>query len=190
MRKEDDEKQERIKQAVMHLILEQGLTGTSISKIAREAGVSPATVYVYYENKDEMLRDIYTEYSEEIFGYMTEQTRPEMDARSLVRTLMESYYYYIRDHREVYSFVEQFSHCPALACQCSGRHDMCSIFSLIDQMKAQGKIRSCSNEALEAVMFFPIKAVALHGRSDTGSAARQLEEIIELVQYALIPDDQ
>ena len=65
MRKKDDEKQKRIKNAVMHLILEQGFAGTSISKIAREAGVSPATVYIYYENKEEMLKDIYIEYSEE-----------------------------------------------------------------------------------------------------------------------------
>jgi AcrR family transcriptional regulator len=58
MRRKDDEKQKNIKEAVIKLILKEGFHGTSISKIAKEAGVSPATVYIYYENKDMMLQDI------------------------------------------------------------------------------------------------------------------------------------
>ena len=52
MRKKDDEKQNNIKKAVIKLILEEGFQGTSMSKIAKEAGVSPATVYIYYQNKE------------------------------------------------------------------------------------------------------------------------------------------
>ena len=47
MRKKDDEKEQRIKEAVASLMLEEGWSGTSISKIARKAEVSPATVYTY-----------------------------------------------------------------------------------------------------------------------------------------------
>ena len=46
MRRKDDRKQESIKQALLKLILSEGLQGASIAKIAREAGVSPATVYI------------------------------------------------------------------------------------------------------------------------------------------------
>ncbi len=46
MRKRDDEKEKSIKEAVIKLILEEGFHGTSISKIAKVAGVSPATVYI------------------------------------------------------------------------------------------------------------------------------------------------
>ena len=49
MRRRDDEKERRIKDAVIELMLEEGFHGTSISKIARKAEVSPATVYIYYE---------------------------------------------------------------------------------------------------------------------------------------------
>ena len=51
MRRRDDEKERRIKDAVIELMLEEGFHGTSISKIARKAEVSPATVYIYYESK-------------------------------------------------------------------------------------------------------------------------------------------
>jgi AcrR family transcriptional regulator len=62
LRRKDDEKERCIKQAVIKVILDEGLQGASISKIAKLAGVSPATVYIYYENKESMLQDIYTEY--------------------------------------------------------------------------------------------------------------------------------
>ncbi len=61
MRKKDDKKIEFIKKAVIKLILEFGFHGTSISKIAKKAGVSPATIYIYYENKDIMINEIYHE---------------------------------------------------------------------------------------------------------------------------------
>ena len=59
-------KRRRIKDAVIELMLEEGFHGTSISKIARKAEVSPATVYIYYESKEDMLQNIYLEYSEEV----------------------------------------------------------------------------------------------------------------------------
>ena len=49
MRRKDDEKQRCIKNAVVQLILEEGFQGASVSKIAKSAGVSPATVYIYYD---------------------------------------------------------------------------------------------------------------------------------------------
>ena len=62
MRKRDDEKEKSIKAAVVKLTLEEGFHGTSISKIAKAAGVSPATVYTYFDSKEIMLQVIYREY--------------------------------------------------------------------------------------------------------------------------------
>ena len=38
------------------LILREGINGASVYKIAREAGVSPATIYIYYASKEEIGR--------------------------------------------------------------------------------------------------------------------------------------
>ena len=59
MRIKDESKQQRIKEAMVRLILREGIDGTSVSKIAREAGVSPATIYVYYDSKEEMLAEVF-----------------------------------------------------------------------------------------------------------------------------------
>jgi AcrR family transcriptional regulator len=81
MRQKDEEKKESIKQAVIKLILEQGFHGASIAKIAREAGVSPATVYIYYANKDDMLREIYEEYADQAYFYLLGIINSNMSVR-------------------------------------------------------------------------------------------------------------
>ena len=112
MRKKDDEKVRSIKEAVIKLILQEGFHGTSVSKIAKMAGVSPATVYIYFENKEDMLHDIYQEYSEEIYDYLLDSIKRDMEGRQQIEVLIRSYYNYILENKEIFSFVEQFSNWP------------------------------------------------------------------------------
>ena len=51
MRHKDDSKREAISNAAIELITTIGFANTSMSKIAKAANVSPATIYVYFEKK-------------------------------------------------------------------------------------------------------------------------------------------
>lgn len=59
MRKIDETKRKLVVQAVFDVTCEEGITNLSIGKIAKKAGVSKATVYVYFDNKTDMLGKIY-----------------------------------------------------------------------------------------------------------------------------------
>jgi len=59
MRHKDENKKESITIAAIQLINEIGLAETSMSKIAKRAGVSSATIYVYFENKNDMIKKLY-----------------------------------------------------------------------------------------------------------------------------------
>ena len=61
MRTRDYDKQQRIKEAMVRLILREGINGASVAKIAREAGVSPATIYIYYDSKEALLSAAFRE---------------------------------------------------------------------------------------------------------------------------------
>lgn len=186
MRKKDDEKERCIKEAVIKLILQEGFHGASISKIAKMAGVSPATVYIYFENKEVMLQDIYSEYSEEIFGYLLAGLNRGMGGNQVIEMLVRSYYNYILEHREVFSFVEQFSNCPSLAHNCSGKTGICRINSLIAEMKNNRIIKDYSNDNLLAIMFFPVKAIAVDTHKSEIERADLLQEMIRIIQEAVL----
>ncbi len=186
MRRKDDEKEKNIKEAVIKLILEQGFHGTSISKIAKEAGVSPATVYIYYENKEVMLQDIYLEYSEEIFDYLLSKLNNCMNGQQLVEILVRGYYTYIQEHGEIFHFVDQFSSCPALTNQCSERKGITNLNNLLEEMKEKKVFKNFQNDNLTAILFYPIKSIAIKQCIGEIEQAKLLKEMIKIIQDALL----
>ena len=61
MRVKDQDKQTALFEATVKTVNEMGFVAASVSKIAKEANVSPATLYVYYDNKEDLLVSTYIE---------------------------------------------------------------------------------------------------------------------------------
>lgn len=186
MRKKDDKKQESIKKAVIKLILEEGFHGTSISKIAKEAEVSPATVYVYYENKDIMLHEIYSEYSEEILDNLLNKVSLHMVGSELIETLIKSYYSYIKNNKEIFLFVEQFSSCPALINSCEERKGIKSFNDLLEKFKQNKVIKNYSNDTLISLVFSPVKSICMNQCITKEEKSTLLKELIKILQDSLV----
>ena len=132
MRIKDGNKQQRIKEAMVSLILREGIDGTSVSKIAKEAGVSPATIYVYYNSKEEMLAEVFREYSSAPYRYLMQRVSADMDGNTLIETIVRGCYSFSREHEEIFSFVEQCSRCPTLSESVS--EEECSLIYLGQQV--------------------------------------------------------
>ena len=109
-----------------------------------------------------------------------------MSAAELIETLIASYYSYIQENREIFSFVEQFAQCPAFACQCASRSGICRLFSMIDLYKQKGQIRNYSDESIAAILFSPVKSLAMDSRISEERRLAQLREVAALIEYALI----
>lgn len=186
MRKKDDEKQKSIKEAVIKLILKEGFHGTSISKIAKEAGVSPATVYIYYENKEVMLQDIYREYAEDIFDYLLDKLNNCSNGEQIIEILVKEYYFYIKENSEIFHFVDQFASCPALANQCSARNSIIKLNNLFDEMKRKLIFKDFRNYNLKAMLFYPTKSIVMNSCIDDNEKSELLEELIKIIQDALL----
>lgn len=186
MRRKDDEKEKSIREAVIKLILEEGFHGTSISKIAKTAGVSPATVYIYYENKEVMLKDIYLEYSEEIFEYLLSKVKDVSGGKEFIAILVKEYYIYIKENGEVFHFVDQFSSCPALISQCSERKGISDLNKLLDEMKSKKILKNFKNDNLIAILFSPVKNIAINQCIEEFQQIELLKEMTRIMQEALL----
>ena len=186
LRRKDDEKQQSIKRAVVHLILEEGFQGASISKIARIAGVSPATVYIYYDNKEAMLNDIYREYAEDAAHYLLGCLRPGMDGGEVVAQLVRRYYDYIVSNREVFYFIEQFNTCPALYNNCGEARGSAYLNRLLTELKQKHILGDFDND--NPILFSPVKMIASRCCDSGDTAEDRLDELIEMIQKALTRD--
>ncbi|MCB8815239.1 TetR/AcrR family transcriptional regulator [Desulfosporosinus shakirovi] len=188
MRRKDDEKQRCIKIAVVQLILEEGFQGTSISKIAKAAGVSPATVYIYYENKETMLREIYLEYSEDAIQYLLQCLSPNMVGEEIIAELIRRYYFFIIENKEVFHFIEQFSTCPVLQGSCGSMKGPADLNQLLTDLKKQQILNNFNNDNLYAILFAPVKMIAVKSCESESMAMERLDELIYIIQKALLKD--
>ena len=186
MRKRDEDKQQRSKEAVVGVILKEGINGASVSKIACEAGVSPATIYIYYENKDEMLAEVFREYSHKSYHYLMERMSPEMSGEELIESLVRGFFTYTVENEEAFSFVEQCSRCPGLAHTVCESECGCDVFDVIHHYQEMGIVRKCSDPNLSAVLFSPVRFLAMHAKTMDYDAGDDLNELIGMIQELLL----
>ena len=202
MRNRDYDKQQRIKEAMVRLILQEGIEKTSVAKIARDAGVSPATIYIYYSSKEDMLAEVFREYSRKSYHYLMDRIRPDMAGSELIDTIVRSFYAYTREHEEVFSFVEQCTRCPSVTEEVSLQECCCGIFDLIHEYQRRGILRGFSDQNYAAVLFAPVRYLASKRgcgcapadepvstcatTSEATDAERQLNELVQMLQYLLV----
>lgn len=190
MRRKDDEKEQRIKDAVIEVVLKEGFGGASISKIAKCAGVSPATVYIYHENKESMLQSIYVECAEEMYDVLLSGVYGMHDGRQIVETLIRSYYQFVIQHEKLFSFVEQFASSPALTHNCSEIKGFEKLMGLVQEWQEEKIFRPYQTINVYALLFHPVKmlaagTIAYHAHAD---AAELLRELIQITQDAILTE--
>lgn len=66
MRIRDEHKEQIVKQKALELLVSQGFEGFSMQKLARAANVSPATLYIYYKDKEDLIMSIGREIGEKL----------------------------------------------------------------------------------------------------------------------------
>ena len=186
MRLKDEDKQRRIRDAMVRLILREGIDGASVSKIAREAGVSPATIYVYYDSKEAMLSEVFRDCAHQSYRYLTERLSPDMSAGAAIEAVVRGYYDFSTEHEDVFSFVEQCSRCPTLASQVCEQDCSCDLFSSIHAYQRRGELRQCSDWTLGAMLFSPVRFLAMNRQAMAGESEAHLRELVELLQTLLL----
>jgi TetR/AcrR family transcriptional regulator, multidrug resistance operon repressor len=55
MRPRDENKLEMLRKTALQMIVKDGLDGLSIQKLAKAAGCSPATIYIYHKDKEDFI---------------------------------------------------------------------------------------------------------------------------------------
>lgn len=78
---------ERIVEAARDLVSEKGLEGLSMRALALRIGHSPGTIYLHFQDKDELLRSVMAEG----FRRMGEMTRAEMEKLGASASHMERF---------------------------------------------------------------------------------------------------
>ncbi|EYD73669.1 Transcriptional regulator, AcrR family protein [Limimaricola hongkongensis DSM 17492] len=92
--------------------VENGIAAVSIAGIVKRAKVSAGTVYVHFENKDDMLRQVYLQLKADFHGCLTRH-RDEADTAKMVRHLWFDMFDFVRDRPQDFLFLD-YAHAAKL----------------------------------------------------------------------------
>lgn len=112
MRIKDVNKQEAIIKATVELVNEIGFVSSSVAKIAKRANVSPATLYIYYKNKDDLLVSTYIEIKKKMSRVLLKNIDETKPLRDVIFDIWRNGFEFVKDNRAFYQYAEQFSNSP------------------------------------------------------------------------------
>jgi AcrR family transcriptional regulator len=112
MRHKDEAKQQAIIDATVKLVNQIGFVASSVSKIAKEADVSPATLYVYYKNKEDLLVSTYVEIKQELSAAILEGFDDSRSVRDVMRDFWMKAFSFVRKYPDKLQYTEQFANSP------------------------------------------------------------------------------
>jgi TetR/AcrR family transcriptional repressor of multidrug resistance operon len=94
MRTRDINKEEIVKQKAIEMIVTQGVEGFGMNRLAKECGVSVATLYIYYSDKEDLIRKIGIEIGQNFFEKMFDGFATNMSFRDGLRNQWENRIYF------------------------------------------------------------------------------------------------
>mgnify|MGYP001623960904 FL=1 len=112
MRTKDENKRAAITKAILRLINEIGFANTSMSKIAKATGLLASTLYVYYENKEDMFRKIYLDVKKQMIAACSSGLSEKETLEQSVRRLCRNLLCYMQAHTDEFLFLEQACNSP------------------------------------------------------------------------------
>lgn len=115
MRPKSVEKEEAIRTIALQMIAEEGLENLSMQKLAKAANVSPRTIYIKYENKEDLLIKLFIE---EVLGaYETaalENFKPDLPYADGVRRLWVNTFSYLSSNPHHFALMQYGKSSPLL----------------------------------------------------------------------------
>lgn len=99
------ETRKKLRDAVVAEVVENGISSVNVAGIVKRAKVSAGTVYVHFENKDAMLRQVYLELKTEFHDCITKH-REETDSAQMVREMWFAMFRFVRARPKDFLFLE------------------------------------------------------------------------------------
>ena len=162
MRIKDELKQEAIIQATIKLVNKIGFASSSVAKIAKEANVSPATIYIYYKNKEDLLVSTYLNIKQQMGIAMLKDFNESKPIRDTFRTFWINSFDYISKRPKFFYYAEQFVNSPysELVNKSAAEKYFEPIIKIIKKGIDQQIIKDVSIDILSAFIFHPIVVLA------------------------------
>jgi AcrR family transcriptional regulator len=112
MRSKDEQKRQAIREKTIEMVVKSGLDGFSMQKLARAAGVSPATLYIHYKDREDLILQTCIEISNDLFEATIQDFDPAMHFAEGMKVQWKNRAAFFTRHPVELEFMEQIRYSP------------------------------------------------------------------------------
>ncbi len=112
MRTRDENKEAAIREEAIKMIVKVGFDGLSMQKLAKAADVSPATIYIYFKDREDLIIQLWTGEMEKMAVATLEGFDPEMSFEEGLRLQWMNRAKYSMENQLSTHFMEQIKYSP------------------------------------------------------------------------------
>jgi AcrR family transcriptional regulator len=114
MRARDEHKEMAIQAKALEMVVQEGFDGLSMHKLAKAANVSPATIYIYYKNREDLLDNLYNHVQKKFSEVALNNFNPEMTLEQGLWLQWKNRLKFIIEYPIYFQFFEQFRNSPCI----------------------------------------------------------------------------
>lgn len=197
MRTRDPKKELALRSKAVAMVVKLGFDGFSMQKLAKAARVSPATIYIYWKDRDDLLLQLYVEVAGKMFETSLKDFHPGLSFHEGLKLQWNNRARWFLDHPIEAAFMEQVRFSPlhdrAQAALGPGYADAMKAF--VKGAIARKELVKVPVEVYWSIAFAPLYQLIKfhqHGKGMPGSGPFVLDDklmhtTLELVLKALKP---
>lgn len=114
MRTRDENKEAMIREKAFEMVVKEGFDGLSMQKLAKAANVSPATIYIYYKSREDLLNRIFNDSQRAFARWALKDFDPEATLEEGLWKQWKNRLEFIAEYPYYFQFFEQFRNSPLI----------------------------------------------------------------------------
>ncbi|MHA7944285.1 TetR/AcrR family transcriptional regulator [Formosa sp. 3Alg 14/1] len=177
--KKSEIKRAALVEATISLVNNQGFHAAPMAKIAKMASVSPATIYLYFENKQDLINQVYKEVKSEYMQFAFATYKTELSVESGFEVVWRRMATYKLNDIEKGFFLSQCENTPMIdeASRQEGVANLKPLLDLWDRGIKADIIKPFSHHLLYAYSIYPLAFILnAHKRGDFKITKKHLDD--------------
>lgn len=158
IRQKCTEKRNALLNATLSLVNNNGFHDAPMSKIAKTAGVSPATIYIYFENKQDLINQLYLEVKAAFSNYAFKNYDEKLPVKEGFEVIWKNIAHFKLNQVEEAVFLSQCDNTPMIDQESreKGLLHLQPLLNLWERGKNEGIIKPISPYLLYAYTIYPL----------------------------------
>jgi AcrR family transcriptional regulator len=182
------DKKSALLNATLSLVNNHGFHNAPMSKIAKLAGVAPATIYLYFENKQDLMNTLYLEVKASLSKCALNGYKEDMPVKKGFEIIWYNIANYKLNRVDEAAFLSQCDNIPMIdeEIRKEGLKHLQPLLDLWERGKNDGVIKNLSNFILYAYAIYPLSfLLAMQERNLCVVNKKELSEVFQAAWNAI-----